>query len=171
MRKSWMGWKMPLCKWHTFWVARCLICYFISILFYIERKWLLMRNFVRILSLKFKLSGNFQCFNAIDGNIEMLKTRYEVQTACRRKEIIQPSPTPILPVLQECSSSMSRNDAMQIIFLTPNRNMFAGKFVKWGRLLIELREHIVFNVNWVEVRKMSEVFRAKRYFKMSDLFR
>ena len=171
MRKSWMGWKMPLCKWHTFWMARCLICYFISILFYIERKWLLMRNFVRILSLKSKLSGNFQCFNAIDGNIEMLKTRYEVQTASRLKEIIQTSPTSIPPVLQECSSCMSRNGAMQIIFLTSNRNMFAGKFVKWGRLMIEFREHIVFNVNWVEVRKMSEVFRAKQYCKMSDLFR
>ena len=89
-----------------------------------------MRNFVRILSLKSKLSGNFQCFNAIDGNIEMLKTRYEVQTASRLKEIIQPSPTPIPPVLQECSSCMSRNGAMQITFLTSNRNMFAGKFVK-----------------------------------------
>ena len=68
-----MGWKMPLCNWHTFWMAPCLICYFIVILFYIERKWLLLRNLARILPLKSKLSGKFQCFNAIDGGIKILK--------------------------------------------------------------------------------------------------
>ena len=167
MQKSWMGW-MPLCKWHTFWMAPCLIFYFIAILFYIERAWLLVRNFARILSLKSKLSGKFQCFNTIDGNIETLKTRYEVQTASCVKEIILHS---IPPVLQECSSCTSRNGAMQIIFLTPNRNVFAGKFIKWDRLSIEFRDHIVFNVNYVEVRKMSEVFRAKQYCKTSYLFR
>ena len=72
------------------------------------------------------------------------------------KEIIQPSPTPIPPdrillhlsnknilreiyrniqifafkALQDCSSWASRNGAVQMLFLTPNRNMFAGKFVK-----------------------------------------
>ena len=35
--ESWMGWKMLLCKWHTLWMAPCLICYFILILLYIER--------------------------------------------------------------------------------------------------------------------------------------
>ena len=29
----WMMWKMPLCKWHTYWMAPCLICYFIVKLF------------------------------------------------------------------------------------------------------------------------------------------
>ena len=53
-----------------------------------------MRNLARILFLKSKLSRKFQCFNATDGNIEMLKKSYEVQTASRLKEIIQPSPTP-----------------------------------------------------------------------------
>ena len=43
MWQSWMGWKMPPCKWHTFWMAPS------------------------------KLSGKFERFNAIDGNIEMLK--------------------------------------------------------------------------------------------------
>ena len=38
------GKKMPLCKWHTFWMALCLLCYFVAILFYIERKWFHMRN-------------------------------------------------------------------------------------------------------------------------------
>ena len=29
------GWKMALCKWHTFWMIPWLICYFIAILFFI----------------------------------------------------------------------------------------------------------------------------------------
>ena len=37
---------------------------------------LLMRNLAIILPLKFKLSGKFQCFNAIDGTIEMLKNSW-----------------------------------------------------------------------------------------------
>ena len=32
-------------------------------------------------------------------------------------------------VLRECSSWASRNGAVQMFFLTPNRNMLAGKFV------------------------------------------
>ena len=65
MWQSRMGWNMPLCKWHTFWMAPCLICYLIVILFYIERKWLLMRNLAVILPLQSKLFENFQCFNAL----------------------------------------------------------------------------------------------------------
>ena len=71
MWQSWMRWKMPLCKWHTFWMAPCLICYFVVKLFYIERKWLLMRNLATILPLKSKLSGKFQLFNAIERSINM----------------------------------------------------------------------------------------------------
>ena len=70
-------------------------------------------------------------------------------------------------VLQECSS---RNGAVQISFLTPNRNMFTGKFVKLERFLAVLREHIIFNVKWVVVCKMSQIFRAKLYCKMCSLF-
>ena len=33
-------------------------------------------------------------------------------------------------VLPECSFRASRNDAVQMCFLTPARNVFAGKFVK-----------------------------------------
>ena len=58
-----------------------------------------------------------------------------------------------------------------MIFRTPNRNMFAEKFVKSEKFLAVLWEHIIFNVKWVEVHKMSEVFWAKLYCKMSDLFR
>ena len=63
---------MPLDKWHTFWMPLCLICYFIFILFYIERDWLFARNSVTILSSKPKLSGQFHRVNAIEGSIEML---------------------------------------------------------------------------------------------------
>ena len=70
MWKSQMGWKMPLCKWHTFWMTPCLICYFIVILFYIERKWLFMRNVAIIVPLKSKSSGKFQRFSTNDEIIE-----------------------------------------------------------------------------------------------------
>ena len=116
-----MGWKMPLCKWHTFWMVSYLIClvflllFFFVILFYIERKWLLMRNVVVILPLKSKLSGKFQRFNAINNNTEMLKivefskilikiknckTFCKSQTANGLKKFIQSlfiSPTPLPP--------------------------------------------------------------------------
>ena len=74
-------------------------------------------------------------------------------------------------VLQECSFCKSKNEAVQMFFLTPNRKMVTGKFVKWERFLVVLREHIFFNVEWVEVHKMSEVFWAKLYCKMSKIFR
>ena len=69
MQQSWIGWKIPLCKWRTFWMVPCLICYFMVILF----KWLFMRNLATILPLKSKLSGKFQRFNAIDWSIAMRK--------------------------------------------------------------------------------------------------
>ena len=47
--------------------------FFMVILVYIGRKWLLMRNLVSILPLWSKLSGKFWHFNAIDGSIKMLK--------------------------------------------------------------------------------------------------
>ena len=50
----WQSWKMPLCKWYTFWMPPCLNSYFIVILSYIERKWLLMRNLATMLPLKSK---------------------------------------------------------------------------------------------------------------------
>ena len=100
------------------------------------------------------------------------KTFCKTQTGNRLKEIIQPPPshpsldktlqrlwnkyflteiyrniqTFAFKVLQECSSWASRNGAMQIFFLTPNRNIFAGNFVKSERFLVVLREHIIFNV-------------------------
>ena len=55
-------------------------------------------------------------------------------------------------------------------FLTPNRNIFARKFVKSGRILAVLREHITFNVEWVEVRKMSEFFLSEIVVKCVIFF-
>ena len=69
MWQSWIGWKIRLCKWQAFWMAPCLIFYFIVILY----KWLFMRNLATIFPLKSTLSGKFQRFNAIDGSIAMLK--------------------------------------------------------------------------------------------------
>ena len=45
------------------------------------------------------------------------------------------------------------------IFLTPNRNMFDGRSLKWEKILAVFQEHIIFNVKWVETRKMSDLFR------------
>ena len=80
------------------------------------------------------------------------KIFYETQTASRLQEIIQPFTviyrniqSYALKVLPECSSWTSRNGAVQIIFLTPNRNMFAGKFINSERRLAVLWEHIMFN--------------------------
>ena len=112
------------------------------------------------------------------------KTFYRVQTVIALKEILQSPPNPPPPdlillnlwnknflmgiyrniqtfafnVLQECSSWTSRNGVVQMFSMTPSRNMFAGKFVKSEKLLTVLWEHVIFNVKWVEVRKMSEFF-------------
>ena len=59
----------------------------------------------------------------------------------------------------------SRNGGGQMLFLTPGRNMFAGKLlVNSERFLAVLQEHIILNVKLVEVYKISEVFWAKLYF-------
>ena len=52
-------------------MALRLICCFIVILFYIERKPLLMRNLAILLPLKSKLPGKSQRFSAIDDSIKM----------------------------------------------------------------------------------------------------
>ena len=73
MWHRWIGRKMPLCKWHTFKMVPCLSYCFIVLLFNTVKKWLFMRNLVTIVPLKFKLSGKFQQFNAIDGSMKILK--------------------------------------------------------------------------------------------------
>ena len=98
--------EMSLWKWRSFWITPCLICYFIVILFYIESKWLLIRNASTILPFKSKLSGKFiWCyrwwkyqnaekkteFPKISIKMKDCKTFYE--KASYLKEIIQPART------------------------------------------------------------------------------
>ena len=59
-----------------FLIGPCLICYFVVILFYIEKKWLLLRTLALVLPLKSILSGKFYRFNAINGSIKMLKNKW-----------------------------------------------------------------------------------------------
>ena len=124
------------------------------ILFYFERKWLLMRNLTTILPLKSKLPEKFQRFNAIDRSIKMLKIVefskiLSIKTEnCKifyetQKEIYRYIQTFVFKVFQECSFWASKNGAVQILFLTPNRNMFAGIFVKSERFLAVLRRHVI----------------------------
>ena len=122
---------------------------------------------------------------------------YKTKTVSHLKEVIQPPPThsrQIKPYyvfetknflprytemyrhsLSKCfknaGSWASRNGAVQMFFLAPNRNMCARIFAKSERFLALLPEHFNFNFEWVEVRAMSEVFWGKLYCKMSDLFR
>ena len=93
---------------------------------------------------------------------------------CKRhfpREIYRNIQTFAFKVLQESSSWASGNGAVQMIFLTPNRNIFAGKFVNWEHFLAVFWEHVISSPKRIEIRKMSEVFWAKLYCKMSDLFR
>ena len=103
------------------------------------------------------------------------KAFYESQTVIILKEIVQfPLPTRnfwteiyrnmqifAFQVLQEHSSWASKNSAVQMFFLTlTSRKMF----------LVVLQEYIFYNVDWVEVRKISEGFWTKLYCRMSDHF-
>ena len=49
--------------------------------------------------------------------------------------------------------------------------LLCWKICKSVSFLAVLQEHIIFNVKWVEVHKMREVFRAKLYCKMNNPFR
>ena len=61
-------------------------------------------------------------------------------------------------MLQECSSWASRNDVVLMFCLTQNIKMLSEKFAKSEMFLAALREHIISNVNRVEVHKMGEIF-------------
>ena len=61
-------------------------------------------------------------------------------------------------MLQEISSWASGNRAVQMVFLMPNKNMFAGKFVNWESFLAVFWERAMFSFKGVEIRKTSEVF-------------
>ena len=67
------------------------------------------------------------------------------------REIYRNIQTFAFKVLQESSSWVSGNGAVQMFFLTPNRNMFPGKFVNWEIVLAVFWEHFVFNFKRVEI--------------------
>ena len=116
---------MPLCKWHTFWMAPCLICYFIVILFYIERKWLLMRNLAITLPLKSKFSGKFQHFITIVESIEILKNIWKIAKHFTR------------PNQQENYSASPHRTYHQIKFCYVFvANIFSGRFTEIYRHLL-----------------------------------
>ena len=97
-----------------------------------------------------KPSKTFQ----INGNL-LVFLNCKVLLCLRNKnfltEIYRNIQTFAFKVLQKCSSWASRNGAAQMFFLTPNRNMLGGKFVKSERFLTVLREHIIFNFKWVRL--------------------
>ena len=74
-----MGWKMPLCKWHTFWMAPCLIFFFFCHIVLYWEKVTSYEKFSCSLPFKSKLSAKFQLFNAIDRSMEMLKNSWIFQ--------------------------------------------------------------------------------------------
>ena len=85
----------------------CLICYFIVILFYIEKKWLVMRNLATILpnclenfsvlTLYMEVSKCWRVveFPKISIKMKNCKIFYEAQRANRLKEVIKPLPYPL----------------------------------------------------------------------------
>ena len=62
------------------------------------------------------------------------------------REIYKNIQTFAFKVLQESSYWPSGNGVVQIIFLTPNRNIFAGKFVNWECFLAKFWEHVIFSL-------------------------
>ena len=72
----------------------------------------------------------------------------------------------VFRMLRECSSWAFRNGVVQMFFLTPTRNILGGKFAKRVMFFGCLAGVCFYNVEWVEVPKMSEVL----YCKISDFF-
>ena len=124
-------------------------------------KWNIVKHFAR----HKKWAALRKLFSLLPTQPSSDKIFLRLQNKYFYKEIYRNIQTFAFKVLQECSSWASRNGAVQISFLTLHKNMSAGKFVKSERFLAVLQEHIIFNVKWVEVRKMSEVFWAKLYCK------
>ena len=169
------------------WIPPWFIYHFTLILWHIERKWLLKRNLPTILLFKSKLSGKLQHFNAIDGSIKMLKSMLIFQIFQLKwkfsKHFTSPEQQPgwrklfsphqikasyvsgskiferrftglYRHLLSQCTKTevLGHLEMVQykcfFWYLAPIRNMF-------------LAAYIFYNVEWVEVRKMSEIFWAK----------
>ena len=132
-------------------------------------------------------------FTKISVKMKNCKTFYKAQKSSRLNKIIQLLPNPLhqinlatsflteiyrnkrtfaFKVLQECSFVRQETVKCKCFFLTPKKNMFAGKcLVNSETFLVVLQQHIISNVKWVEVYIMSEIFLTKLYCKMNGLFR
>ena len=142
---------MPLYKWHTFWMAQCLICYFIGILSHIERKGLLMRNAATILHLRSKsYYASGQKFHYVD-------IQKYTDICFQRVSSMQ-----FLSVRTWCIAILL-SDTKQKKSLLENLYREAGFWLCCGK-------HIIFNIKWFEVHKISERYGANLYYKTSDLF-
>ena len=101
-----MGWKLLLCKSCKLWMTLWLICCFIVMLFYIERKWLLwkiysqsypwspncLKNFhVSVILMKVSKCWNIVEFPKLSIKTENVKTFYEDQTMSRLQEDVPPT--------------------------------------------------------------------------------
>ena len=76
---------------------------------------------------------------------------------CNKKflmEICRNIKTFAFQVLWKCIFWVHRNGAVQVFYLTPTRNSFPGKFVKWVRFLAMLLEYILYNVELSKVCRM-----------------
>ena len=133
MWQSWTGRKLPLCKWHTFWMATYLICYFIVILLRESEKivefrrtsikWKIVKYFTRLRAASRKLFSLHQPTIPPDEILLHLWNKNFFRELYRNIQIFA------FKAHQESSPSASGNGAGQMIFLAPNRNIFAGKFV------------------------------------------
>ena len=139
-----------------------------------------MKNLVRILSLESKLSGKFQRFNTIGGSIKMLKNSWiskNVMKNCQTfyyilwtKVFLRRYTEMYRHLLSKCfkNAVLGCQEIVQCKCFFWHQTEIC--LLENGFLAV-LWEHIIFNVKWVEVHKMGEVFWAKLYCKMSDLFR
>ena len=73
------------------------------------------------------------------------------------------------PMLRECSSWVSKNGAMKMFFWHHPQNV-CWKICTVSGFLAVLRELSFYNVEWVKVRKISDVFCVKLYCKVNDIF-
>ena len=119
-------------------------------------------------------------FPKISFKMKNCKTFYGVQATSRLKEIIHPPP-PLppqsrkIPLLFGTKVFLPRYTEQTFCFQNGSRmhflgvrNLFARKLVNSQRFLAVLQRHIIFNVKWVEVRKMTAHFWATLYCKMSE---
>ena len=98
-------------------------------------KWNIVKHFAR----HKKWAALRKLFSLLPTQPSSDKILLRLQNKYFYKEIYRNIQTFAFKVLQECSYWASRKGAVQIFFLTPNRNMSAGKCVKSKRFLAVLR--------------------------------